>query len=193
MTREEKVIILTVDVEVGSVRRRSQNMVWVPGGEFLMGSEDFYPEERRSTGGVEGSGWTSTRDGGEFRRFIKATGHVTTAEISPDAADYPEATLPSWCPVRWCSPCRATGEPGRRQGVVVVGARSPVAASRGTRLHPAWPRPPSGHPRRIPRRGGVRPVGRQGAAQRGRVGVRRSGRAGGRDVRLGRGVAPPGG
>jgi hypothetical protein len=21
-------------------------MVWVPGGDFLMGSEDFYPEER---------------------------------------------------------------------------------------------------------------------------------------------------
>jgi formylglycine-generating enzyme required for sulfatase activity len=24
----------------------AKNMVWVPGGEFLMGSEDFYPEER---------------------------------------------------------------------------------------------------------------------------------------------------
>jgi len=43
-TREA--ITLTVDGEVGAARRRPHNMVWVPGGEFLMGSEDFYPEER---------------------------------------------------------------------------------------------------------------------------------------------------
>ena len=23
-----------------------KNMVWIPGGTFLMGSDDFYPEER---------------------------------------------------------------------------------------------------------------------------------------------------
>ena len=27
----------------------------------------------------------------EFRRFVKATGHVTFAEVAPDAADYPDA------------------------------------------------------------------------------------------------------
>jgi hypothetical protein len=30
----------------GSGLPPAKNMVWVPGGEFLMGSEDFYPEER---------------------------------------------------------------------------------------------------------------------------------------------------
>jgi formylglycine-generating enzyme required for sulfatase activity len=28
----------------------------------------------------------------EFRRFVKATGHVTTAEVAPDARDFPDAS-----------------------------------------------------------------------------------------------------
>ena len=37
-------------------------MRWIPGGTFAMGSEDFYPEERRSTTSRwTASGWTSTR------------------------------------------------------------------------------------------------------------------------------------
>ena len=68
-------------------------MAWVPGGEFLMGSDRFYPEEgpvRRVA--VDGL-WV---DEGpvtvaEFAGFVAATGHVTEAEIAPDAADYPGA------------------------------------------------------------------------------------------------------
>ena len=30
----------------GQGRAPAEKMVWVPGGSFLMGSEDFYPEER---------------------------------------------------------------------------------------------------------------------------------------------------
>ena len=68
-------------------------MVRVPGGEFAMGSEDFYPEEgpvRRV--GVEGF-WIDERlvTVAEFRRFVKATGHVTVAERPLDPADYPDA------------------------------------------------------------------------------------------------------
>jgi formylglycine-generating enzyme required for sulfatase activity len=68
-------------------------MVWVPGGEFMMGSEDFYPEERpvhRVT--VDGS-WMDEHPVtvAEFRRFVKATGRVTWAERAPDPADYPDA------------------------------------------------------------------------------------------------------
>ena len=40
----------------------AQDMTWIPGGTFLMGSADFYPEERpvhRVT--VDGSGWTAIR------------------------------------------------------------------------------------------------------------------------------------
>ena len=65
----------------------------VPGGEFAMGSEAFYPEEapvRRVA--VEGF-WIDEHPVtvAEFRRFIKATGHVTVAERPLDPADYPDA------------------------------------------------------------------------------------------------------
>jgi len=68
-------------------------MKWVPGGEFAMGSESFYPEEgpvRRVA--VEGF-WIDEHPVtvAEFRRFIKATGHVTVAERPLDPADYPDA------------------------------------------------------------------------------------------------------
>ena len=67
------------------------DMVWVPGGSFLMGSEDFYPEER-PTRTVEVDGfWMDvhpvTVD--EFHRFVTATGYVTVAERPLDAAQYP--------------------------------------------------------------------------------------------------------
>jgi sulfatase modifying factor 1 len=68
-------------------------MVWVPGGAFLMGSNDFYHEEspvhRRFVDGF----WVDEHavTNAEFRRFVKATGHVTVAERPPDPADYPGA------------------------------------------------------------------------------------------------------
>jgi formylglycine-generating enzyme required for sulfatase activity len=68
-------------------------MVWVPGGSFLMGSEDFYPEERPvHRVGVDGF-WMDEHPVtvAEFRRFVKATGHLTWAERPPDPAHYPDA------------------------------------------------------------------------------------------------------
>jgi formylglycine-generating enzyme required for sulfatase activity len=58
-----------------------------------MGSEDFYPEERPVHDVTVGAFWMDTRPVtvAEFRRFVKATGHVTTAELPPDAEDYPDA------------------------------------------------------------------------------------------------------
>jgi formylglycine-generating enzyme required for sulfatase activity len=68
-------------------------MAPVPGGAFTMGSEAFYPEERpvREVA-VEGF-WIDRHPVtvAEFRRFVKATGHVTLAEHPPDPADYPDA------------------------------------------------------------------------------------------------------
>ena len=67
--------------------------MWVPGGEFVMGSDDFYAEERPvRCVGVEGF-WIDERPVTvrDFRRFVKATGHVTVAERPPDPADYPDA------------------------------------------------------------------------------------------------------
>ena len=68
-------------------------MVWIAGGEFAMGSEDFYPEERPvHTVEVDGF-WMDEHPVtvAEFRRFVKATDHVTVAEIAPDARDFPDA------------------------------------------------------------------------------------------------------
>ena len=73
--------------------QRPENMVWVPGGTFLMGSDGFYPEER-PVHHVSVSGfWMDEHavTAAEFRRFVKATGYMTVAERAPDPAQYPGA------------------------------------------------------------------------------------------------------
>lgn len=68
-------------------------MVFIPGGEFLMGSNRHYPDEgpvhRVSVDGF----WMDRHlvTNAEFARFVAATGHVTFAEIAPDPKDYPGA------------------------------------------------------------------------------------------------------
>jgi sulfatase modifying factor 1 len=71
----------------------ARDMARVPAGEFLMGSEDFYPEEQ-PVRRVEVDAFLIDRHPvtvAEFRRFVKATGHVTVAERTPTAADFPDA------------------------------------------------------------------------------------------------------
>ena len=76
---------------IGAVAR--SGMVWVPGGEFRMGSDHHYPEEapahRVRVDGfwIERMPVTNRR----FAEFVRATGHVTVAEIMPDPRDYPGA------------------------------------------------------------------------------------------------------
>ena len=73
--------------------RPPKDMLWVPGGSFAMGSEDFYPEERPvHTVQVDGF-WMDQHPVtvAEFRRFVKATGHVTMAEMAPDPLEFPGA------------------------------------------------------------------------------------------------------
>jgi formylglycine-generating enzyme len=70
-----------------------KGMRWIPPGSFRMGSEDFYPEEA-PVHSVELDGfWIDEHPVtvAEFRRFVKATGHTTNAEESPDPKDYPDA------------------------------------------------------------------------------------------------------
>ncbi|MGU3493054.1 formylglycine-generating enzyme family protein [Xanthobacteraceae bacterium A53D] len=68
-------------------------MVSIPGGTFLMGSNDHYPEEKPvhrvtiSDFEIDETPVTNA----QFRAFVEATGHVTFAEIAPDPADYPGA------------------------------------------------------------------------------------------------------
>lgn len=59
-----------------------EGMIWVPGGRFVMGSDDHYPEERpahiREVAGFWMDACTVTN--AAFRAFVAATAHVTTAE-----------------------------------------------------------------------------------------------------------------
>jgi formylglycine-generating enzyme required for sulfatase activity len=58
-----------------------------------MGSEEFYPEERPVREVSVDGFWIDVHPVtvAEFRRFAKATGHVTVAERTPERADYPDA------------------------------------------------------------------------------------------------------
>jgi formylglycine-generating enzyme required for sulfatase activity len=58
-----------------------------------MGSEDFYPEERPVHAVTVEGFWIDEHPVmvAEFRRFVKATGHVTLAELAPDPTLYPGA------------------------------------------------------------------------------------------------------
>ncbi|WP_278262582.1 formylglycine-generating enzyme family protein [Nocardia sp. AG03] len=68
-------------------------MAWIPGGTFLMGSSEFYPEEAPPHPVAVDGFWIDDHPVtvAEFRRFVKATGHVTSAERPIDPADFPEA------------------------------------------------------------------------------------------------------
>ena len=70
-----------------------QDMIWIPGGTFRMGSDRHYPEERPvHTVALDGFLMDRTPVTNEqFARFVEATGHVTFAELVPKAEDYPGA------------------------------------------------------------------------------------------------------
>lgn len=69
-------------------------MVLVRGGRFQMGSNDHYPEEAPAHEAQVGDFWMDRHDvtNAQFARFVAATGYVTLAERTPDAAR--QADLP---------------------------------------------------------------------------------------------------
>jgi sulfatase modifying factor 1 len=69
-----------------------RHAVWIEGGTFLMGSDDFYPEERPIHRVRVDGFWMDTDPvtAADFRRFVEATGYVTVAERPPDPAAYPD-------------------------------------------------------------------------------------------------------
>jgi sulfatase modifying factor 1 len=71
----------------------ADGMVWNPGGAFLMGSNDHYPEEAPAHSVTVSGFWMDAHavTNAEFRRFVEATGYVTLAERPVDIADYPGA------------------------------------------------------------------------------------------------------
>ncbi|HEY4164066.1 MAG TPA: formylglycine-generating enzyme family protein [Dongiaceae bacterium] len=68
-------------------------MNWLPGGTFRMGSDRHYPEEAPVHRVAVDGFWMDETPvtNGQFRAFVQATGHITFAEIPPDAKDYPGA------------------------------------------------------------------------------------------------------
>jgi formylglycine-generating enzyme len=71
----------------------AENMVWVPGGTLLMGSDRHYPEEAPAHRVSVDGFWIDRTPvtNREFRRFVDETGYTTSAEIAPDPAQYPGA------------------------------------------------------------------------------------------------------
>jgi formylglycine-generating enzyme len=61
------------------------------GGSFLMGSEDFYPEERPVREVSVGEFWIDTTPvtNAQFSKFVAETGYRTFAELAPQPDHYP--------------------------------------------------------------------------------------------------------
>jgi formylglycine-generating enzyme len=87
-----------IDRNAAAVQRSTKtthrdDMVFVPGGAFLMGSDRFYREERPARPASVGAFWidrTSVTNAA-FARFVAETGYVTFSESVPSAEMYPEA------------------------------------------------------------------------------------------------------
>ena len=71
----------SVDGHAASPALPPEQMSWVPGGTFLMGSDDFYPEERPAHHVAVDGFWIDEHPAtnAEFARFVAATGYVTVA------------------------------------------------------------------------------------------------------------------
>jgi sulfatase modifying factor 1 len=121
-------------------------MVRVPGGVFLMGSSDFYPEEgpvhRVSVDEFFMDAHLVTVGG--FARFVEATGYVTVAERPPNPSDYigvaPSLLVPGSLVFR--APARRVSlRDPRRWWAYVPGAcwhrpDGPDSTTRGREMHP---------------------------------------------------------
>jgi sulfatase modifying factor 1 len=70
-----------------------ENMVVIPGGSFLMGSEKFYPEEKPvrkvTVDSFQMDVYAVTNS--DYKKFVDETGYLTVAERPLNPADYPGA------------------------------------------------------------------------------------------------------
>src|SRR6476620_11205682 len=69
------------------------DMIWVPSGTFMMGSNNHYPEEAPAHPVTVDGFWMDqyTVTNAQFSRFVEDTNYVTSAERAPRAEDYPGA------------------------------------------------------------------------------------------------------
>jgi formylglycine-generating enzyme len=82
-----------VESRARSLEAAPPNMIRIPGGTFRMGSDRHYPEEAPVHRVSVASFWLDRAPvtNRQFKEFVKATSHVTFAEISPDLKNYPGA------------------------------------------------------------------------------------------------------
>jgi formylglycine-generating enzyme required for sulfatase activity len=75
-------------------------MVWIAGGTFRMGSEDFYPEERPVHTVSVSSFWIDRYavTNAQFARFVEATGYITVAECPLNPEEFPGAPTENLVP-----------------------------------------------------------------------------------------------
>ncbi len=75
-------------------------MVWIPGGAFRMGSDNFYVEERPVRDMAVDGFWIDSCavTNERFAQFVEATAYVTLAERPPDPADFPGAPAENLVP-----------------------------------------------------------------------------------------------
>ncbi len=78
---------------MSTTQHRLRHMRWIPGGAFLMGSADFYPEERPVHRVTVDGFWMNEHPVTveEYRRFVTASGYRTVAQRPLSPADYPDA------------------------------------------------------------------------------------------------------
>ena len=82
-----------MDPPVRTVTAPPSDMIWIEGGVFRMGSDRHYPEEAPVHRVAVDGFWIDRTPvtNRQFKDFVRATGHVTFAEIVPKAEDYPGA------------------------------------------------------------------------------------------------------
>jgi formylglycine-generating enzyme required for sulfatase activity len=69
-----------------------EGMVWIPGGEFWMGADEFPDAQPWHRVWVDGFWMDKTEiTNAQFETFVKATHYVTVAERTPRAEDFPGA------------------------------------------------------------------------------------------------------
>ena len=92
MTKLDSVTLMRPRNEAPESSRHA-DMVWIPGGTLCMGSDRHYAEEAPVHRVTVDAFWIDRTlvTNRQFREFVRATGHVTFAEIAPDAKDYPGA------------------------------------------------------------------------------------------------------
>jgi formylglycine-generating enzyme len=74
---------------------KSPGMIRIPRGTFRMGSDRHYPEEAPAHIVTVSAFWMDRYlvTNREFKEFVKATRHITVAEVPPDPKHYPGAQV----------------------------------------------------------------------------------------------------